>query len=209
MQNHSNHSTPPAGTNQSTRERIFQVALQLFYENCYEKVSIRDIASAADVKIPTIYNHFGSKEDILKSLYDFFDRHWQETGPDLDDLLRLAETEPPHAVLMKTDFRFDPAVEQTMTRILAVAVREINFERSATFVREKLLGRVNNIHRRLLEHMVKHGRIEPLNIETLLGLLTNYAFSAALLNGTPFQISSKKWTTGLEMLYSIVKPTQN
>ena len=203
--NPSNSST----TTRSTKERIFHVALDLFYESCFEKVSIRDIADAAHVKVPTIYNHFESKEDILKSLYDFYDIHWQEAVPDLDELLRLSETESPHAVLMKTDLRFDPAIEQTMNRILAVAVREINFERSATFLKEKILGQINDSLRPLLEHMIKFHRIEPLNVETFLSLSSSYAFSAALLNGTPFQTDLDSWKAGMEMLFSIIKPTKD
>jgi len=209
MQQNPNGFNQPTRSNQSTRERIFHAALELFYESCYEKVSIRDIADAAKVKVPTIYNHFGSKEDILKSLYDFYDKQWLETVPDLDELLRLAETEPPHAVLMKTSFRFDPAVEPTMNRILAVAVREINFERSSTFLKEKLLDRINNFTRLILEHMVRCGRIEPFPVDAFLCLLINYVFSAALLCGTPFQINQESWTTGLEMLFSIIKPVHD
>ena len=70
MLNNINQSNSSA-TTRSTKERIFHVALDLFYESCFEKVSIRDIADAAHVKVPTIYNHFESKEDILKSLYGF------------------------------------------------------------------------------------------------------------------------------------------
>jgi len=202
--NPSNHSTM---TTRSTKERIFHVALDLFYESCFEKVSIRDIADAAHVKVPTIYNHFDSKEDILKSLYEFYDAHWQEAVPDLDELLRLAETEPPLDVLMKTDFRLAPSIEQTMNRILAVAVREINFERSAAFLKEKILDRINDSLRPLLEYMVKLKRIEPLNIEVFLSLSTSYAFSAALMNGTPFQTDLDSWKAGMVMLFSIIKPT--
>jgi len=204
--NPSHHSSV---TTRTTKERIFHVALDLFYKSCFEKVSIRDIADAAKVKVPTIYNHFESKEDILKSLYDFYDKHWQEAALDLDELLRLAETEPPRTVLMKADFRFDPTVEQTMNRILAVAVREINFERSATFLKEKILDRINGSIRLLLEHMIKFQRIEPLNIEAFLCLVANSALSAALLNGTPFQTDSDSRTAGMEMLFSIIQPAQS
>jgi len=136
----------------------------------------------------------------------FNDVHWQEAVPALDELLRLAETEPPRVVLMKTDFRFDPAIEQTMNRILAIAVREVNFERSAAFIKEKILDRINGSLRPLLEHMIKLQRIEPLNIETFLSLSSSYAFSAALMNGTPFQTDLDSWKAGMEMLFSIIKP---
>ena len=43
------------------REAILANAISLFADNGCAAVSIRDIAAAADVNIPTIYHHFGDK----------------------------------------------------------------------------------------------------------------------------------------------------
>ena len=189
----------------STKEKIFHIAVELFYESNYENVSIRDIAKAADVKIPTIYNHFESKEDILKSLYDFFDKHWKATATDVDTVLHLVETEAPHALLMRSYFAFDPAVEQTMSRIISIAARDINFERSQRFIKEKLLDKITDFFKPLLERMIELERIEPLDVDTFICVYKHYAFSAAFLDGTPFQIGLENWLAGMEMLFSLVK----
>ena len=192
----------------SNKEKILHTALKLFYESSYEDVSVRDIASAADVKIPAIYSHFESKEGILKALYDFFDKHWKESAPDFDEILRSAETEPPHVVLMKADFRFDPAVEQTMSRIIAIAARDINFERSQKFIKENILDRITDFFKPLLECMIQLRRIEPFDVDTFISVYKNYAFSAAFLYGTPFQVDLKNWLAGMNMLLSLVKPAK-
>jgi AcrR family transcriptional regulator len=51
-----------------TREAISDAATQLFLEHGFEAVSLAQVADAADVSVKTIFNHFGSKEDL------FFDR---------------------------------------------------------------------------------------------------------------------------------------
>ena len=51
-----------------TRREISDVATRLFAERGFERVTLVDIADEAEVSVKTIFNHFGSKEDL------FFDR---------------------------------------------------------------------------------------------------------------------------------------
>lgn len=49
------------------RERILQAAAQVFQDQGYE-VSMEALAAAADVSKQTLYNQFGSKEDLFKAI---------------------------------------------------------------------------------------------------------------------------------------------
>ena len=193
----------------STRDKIFHVALDLFYRSSYESVSMRDIAQAANVKIPTIYNHFESKEAILQSFYDFYKKHWSQAIPNIDKLLPLVGIKQPYELLTKVKYRFDPALQQTMGRIFCLAVRDINFKRSEEFIQVHVIDTVNQLLRPLLETMLAMGQIEPLDIDVFLCLVTNYAFSAAFLSDSTFHITQETWFAGLDMLYSIIKPTND
>ncbi len=53
----------------STRERILNVAMELFTENGYDGTSLREIAERLEVTKAAIYYHFASKEDILMALH--------------------------------------------------------------------------------------------------------------------------------------------
>jgi len=53
----------------STRERILDIALELFTERGYEKTSLRQIAERLGFSKAAIYYHFASKEDILFELH--------------------------------------------------------------------------------------------------------------------------------------------
>jgi len=57
---------PPRG---STRERILDVALELFSERGYDKTSLREIADRLGITKAALYYHFDRKEDILLELH--------------------------------------------------------------------------------------------------------------------------------------------
>jgi AcrR family transcriptional regulator len=53
----------------STRERILDIALELFNEQGYDKTSLREIAERLSVTKAALYYHFERKEDILLELH--------------------------------------------------------------------------------------------------------------------------------------------
>jgi AcrR family transcriptional regulator len=65
---------PPAGPGRhpdegDTRERILDVALDLFIEQGYDKTTLRQIAAPLGFTQAAIYYHFAAKEDILVALH--------------------------------------------------------------------------------------------------------------------------------------------
>jgi AcrR family transcriptional regulator len=53
----------------STRERILDVALDLFTDQGFDGTSMREIAERLGISKPAIYYHFTSKEEILTALH--------------------------------------------------------------------------------------------------------------------------------------------
>jgi len=54
---------------QGTRDRILDIALELFSTQGYDKTSLRQIADKLGFSKAAIYYHFASKEDILRALH--------------------------------------------------------------------------------------------------------------------------------------------
>jgi AcrR family transcriptional regulator len=59
----------PSTTTQSTRDRILDVALDLFTEQGFDGTSLRQIAEKLGVTKAALYYHFESKDDILMALH--------------------------------------------------------------------------------------------------------------------------------------------
>lgn len=62
-------TTPAMGRrarkNAQTREAIAQAALQLFLERGYDEVSVKEIADAVDISVPTLFNHVPDGKEAL------------------------------------------------------------------------------------------------------------------------------------------------
>jgi AcrR family transcriptional regulator len=60
------HSKPELG---STKERILQIAEELFAERGFEGARTRDIAERAEINISTLHFHWTSKEELYAAVY--------------------------------------------------------------------------------------------------------------------------------------------
>lgn len=56
----------------NTKEKIFDVSLDLFSKKGYDSVSLREIAEGVGIKKSSIYSHYPSKEAILMDIFDYF-----------------------------------------------------------------------------------------------------------------------------------------
>lgn len=59
-------------TKKNTKEKIFDVSIDLFSQYGYDGVSIRQIAKEVGIKESSIYNHYQSKESILESILSYY-----------------------------------------------------------------------------------------------------------------------------------------
>ncbi|MBW8800025.1 MAG: TetR/AcrR family transcriptional regulator [Streptomyces sp.] len=79
----------------NTRQRIQDVALELFAEQGYEKTSLREIAEHLDVTKAALYYHFKTKEEILVSVFEDLTRP-------IEDLIEWGR-EQPHTLETKQE----------------------------------------------------------------------------------------------------------
>jgi AcrR family transcriptional regulator len=91
----------------NTRQRIQDVALELFAEQGYEKTSLREIAERLDVTKAALYYHFKTKEEIIVSLFEDL------TKP-IEDLIEWGRSQP-HTLETKQE------VVRRYSRVLADA----------------------------------------------------------------------------------------
>ena len=62
-----------------TQQKIFKIAIELFSQKGYSGVSIREIAKAVGIKESSIYNHYKNKDQILQTIYDYYQNQMKKT----------------------------------------------------------------------------------------------------------------------------------
>ena len=60
-----NLGRPEGATAEETRKRLLQAAAALFARNGLHATTLGEIAGAAGLTAPAIYNHFSSKDDLF------------------------------------------------------------------------------------------------------------------------------------------------
>ena len=61
----------------NTKEKIFDVSLDLFSKKGYDSVSLREIADNVGIKKSSIYSHYPSKEAILMDIFEYFTNQFE------------------------------------------------------------------------------------------------------------------------------------
>ncbi|MCS6894957.1 MAG: TetR/AcrR family transcriptional regulator [Bacteroidia bacterium] len=102
----------------SQREKILHEALRLFAHRGYERVSLRQLASAVGLTPPTLYHYFPTKEAVLETLaHQIAERFEQAT-----------------AHIVESDWTVPYKVEKFCEAHLSVLLRQP--EQAAIFLRE-------------------------------------------------------------------------
>lgn len=68
----------------NTKQKIIEVAWSMFREKGFEKTTIDDILKGANISKGTFYHYFTSKDALLSTLADLFDKFYLELRDDLD-----------------------------------------------------------------------------------------------------------------------------
>ncbi|MDR3036817.1 MAG: TetR/AcrR family transcriptional regulator [Coriobacteriales bacterium] len=193
--------------NGTTQKRIFETALRLFSDLGVPRVSMRDIAKEVGISAAAIYNHFPSKDSILDALYEFYIKTQKRYQPDFDILLGQCKTAPLPELFAQMDFHYEPKLEEMMDRIVVIASSEARFDkRSADFIEKSLLLLPDSMIIPLLRRLMELGRIEPVDLEGIRILYSNYVYAAAVRQYSPFPLSLADWRHGLATLSTLVKP---
>lgn len=74
-------------TQDDLRQKIMNVAWDLFYQKGYVKTTVGDIIEAAGTSKGGFYYYFKAKDELLNSLYSFFDQEYERFYRTMDKSL--------------------------------------------------------------------------------------------------------------------------
>lgn len=81
--------TPSESRIERNKERILRAALELFKVHGLKKTTTGDIASKAGLSPATVFNHFGSKDELVRATIEYF------MAAILDDFSRIFKEDIP------------------------------------------------------------------------------------------------------------------
>jgi AcrR family transcriptional regulator len=90
----------------TTKQKLFETAVDLFSSRGFRGVSIRDISSAVGIKESSFYNHYKSKDELIETIYKFFTTEFTQTMPPEERLEAILSSMPPDEFLRQGNARF-------------------------------------------------------------------------------------------------------
>ena len=164
---------PEGSSGAKTRTRLLQIAAKLFAKNGLAGVTMADVAGAAGLTAPSIYNHFGSKDalfiatvtDMFDSISAGFRRAVDVDGPWEERVLAVLE--------IATQLYRDDAVLQRLGGVARLEAGQAPQRFSAILEAER---QVDEVFRDIVRSAVEDGEL-PANI--------NITIAGDLLAGIP------------------------
>jgi AcrR family transcriptional regulator len=144
------------------KKRILDSAEKIFSGHGFEGASVRAIAAAAKVNLPTVYYHFGSKQGLVRAVLD---RRGDPLRQEHLELLRRCEAEAGGQPL---------AVEKVLEAMLLPPLRLAASKSATHAVAMRLIGRIMAEPNLGMQTLLLHGHQE-----------TRKAFAAALARSLP------------------------
>jgi len=165
----------------TTRERILDVALDLFTEQGFDGTSLRQIAEQLGVTKAALYYHFTSKDDILLALH----MRLHEAGRDA--LMQMGD---------------EPVTLEQWGTLLDQVVDQMLGQRKLFLMHERNQAALEKLHRK--DHDAEHEDIQnqfrrvladarvPLRDRVKMAASVGIVFSGLLLSGEAFADSSNE-----------------
>ncbi|MEA5004254.1 MAG: TetR/AcrR family transcriptional regulator [Christensenella sp.] len=114
-----------------TKKKIFVKAVRLFAQKTFERVTIKEIAEAVGVAPSAVYNHFQSKQEILDTIYGFFEEYFTENRPAMEEIAPILGSEPIFDVLHCMDYGFKVSYEEILLLCIRIIFMRALFDERA------------------------------------------------------------------------------
>lgn len=155
----SNHNLPDE---MGTREKIINVALDLFAQNGFSATSVRQIAQEVGIRESSIYNHFNSKDEILKSVLSSFGFGFVKTIME-KQYLKQDIVDPYRFLISIIDDIMNRWTEPEDRKFVQVLFMEMFREKAAREAYNRDLDASRTFFVQLFKKMQEKGQIKPID----------------------------------------------
>lgn len=190
-----------------TKLDLFKTAINLFAQNGFANVSVRDIAAAMNLNVASLYNHFPSKDAFLTEAYEYYRYNYYTALPCLEQLLDLVPCTPPQQIWHKMWPVYDPEIIDIMSKIAIIAIDERHRSPEAyDLIYEVYIKTPKKYIRTLLAAMIEQGIIEPVDIDNFSNIHSAFNLYASVRLGGYHSMSAKEWRQGHDYIFRFLRP---
>lgn len=153
----------------TTKERIFDAALDLFSEKGFSEVSVRELTRKVGIKESSLYNHFRSKDEILDAIFEYFKSELEESSKSEEDLDELITSCTPEEFLNTVADKLLEQIRKPRTqKILRIITIELYHNKKIRdFFSEELIDKREASFEIIFRKMMEKGLIKPLDPKIL------------------------------------------
>jgi AcrR family transcriptional regulator len=153
----------------SKREEILEAAIDLFSQQGYAAVSIRDITRAVGIKESSLYNHFPSKEQLLDTVLEMLRREYQQIFPPPAEMQRLlVHTEPGRFLRNGFDRYKEHMKRPGVSRLWRIiSLEQFRHPQAREIILKDMIDQTLRFLEAAFAHYVASGQIRPLNPRVL------------------------------------------
>jgi len=161
--------TPKRGRGEKTKQRILDAAIELFSQKGYNGVSMRELGRSVGIKESSIYNHYGSKDEILTAILDLFSSKMEGTVLTEEEIEERISALPPEEFWRVGTSKFmetteDPRIEKISLIVFQEMFRE---GRARDIALRELFSRQQELVQLIFTKMRDRGIIGQVDTESL------------------------------------------
>jgi AcrR family transcriptional regulator len=160
----------------ATKQKILEVAVNLFSKKGFSGVSVREIARNVGIKESSLYNHYQNKDDILVKIFDYYETEIENATPTEDYLAERINSLPVHEFWEKGMRNFQKATQKPlMQKISKIVLLEMfQNERARDIAINELFTRQQKLVETVFNLMQKRNLVKQ-NLNPKF-LATEYAY---------------------------------
>ena len=149
------------------KEEIILAALELASENGLKAISMAQIAEKVRIKAPSLYNHFKSKDDIVKAMYSYLrEKAKQNRSSGFTDPEDFASKDLERILMESLSAYLSLITDRNMMRFFRVLYSERSINPLAAEIMLEETEHMIRVTRNLFYELAVHGQMKSDGIDT-------------------------------------------
>ena len=148
----------------TTKEKIFEAAIDLFAKKGFDATPMREIAEAVGIKKASLYSHYKSKNEIMDSIFKYFKKELMKMRPPEARNLEKIDKITPEVFRQRANLTLSIFKNPNMEKIFKIISSEqFRDKRARTIILECLIHEPYSFSKKVLEIMVSKGIINEID----------------------------------------------